>query len=477
MNGAFSVERGKCAGGVLRAASTLQTPERANATVLLRGALCDEWRAWFDRWRPPTVNTQMNRGKTPSLSFGLLCLLPIVGCKYVEELTGKAKTPEVQKSCVEDLQTVGEQKFELEGDLSTRVQAVLTGTVYLRELTEKLSQEVAGACAAIGRDLGDSQLKADDALAPAARVVATCEPTAKLLKKKKEDDGVVLLLYTHAPICSVALDDFSRCLAECDPALAAAEDSGPSCEPSTAMGRCEGKCDGTCVQSFSDDCAGICRGACRGGCDEGFYGKCGGRCIGTCDGSTSSGKCEGICDGKCSDDSNGSCQGRCKGKCAGACLSEVKKRACAGTCSGACSEDLSAQRCGVALPPPEITPACGAMCDAKLTRQLHCVAGYADILVYNSTKAGAGDKIKSALEKRLDVLIGAEEGMKAAIDRAHQGIVDGLNGIHESLQGNAQAEKKVGSCLEDAAELQQEAVEALQTIREVSTRVVLAVKG
>lgn len=419
----------------------------------------------------------MIRRPIPLALLFLAWALPTGGCKYVEKLTGKTSNPETQKACIEDLQTARGQKFELEGELEARVSAALEGTVYLRDLAEKLGKEVAEACAAMGRDLGNSKLDVDESLEPGARAKAVCDQVTKLIKKKKEDDGVVLLLYPHAPMCSVGLDEFSGCLRECDSALSASDGSSASCDPESVMGRCEAKCDGTCVQSFSDDCSGTCRGSCQGGCDEGFYGKCGGRCIGTCDGSTSPGKCDGVCDGKCTSEANGSCQGKCKGKCAGACLSEVKRRTCAGTCVGSCSEDFSAQRCGIALPPPEMTPACAALCDAKMTRQLHCIAGHADIMVYHSTKEGAGEKLKAALEKRLDVLIGAEEGMKAFIDRAHEGVSNTFSAIDESLKDDAKAKKKVRPCLEQAEDVRKDAAAAIEVIRETSTSVVLAVKG
>ncbi len=415
----------------------------------------------------------------PKPTVVLICTIALlvpcfVGCKYIDKLTGKS-TPVEKKSCVEDLEAVKGLELNFEGDLPTRISATLAGTVHLREFTKKLDKDVADACAAIARDLGESGIKANDGLDPGERAKDVCERTAKLIKQKREEGGVVLLLYTHAPRCTVGLDDFRSCVQQCDSGLSP-EASGVQCDSESAGGRCEAKCGGECIEMFTEECNGVCHGACRGGCSDEFYGKCGGRCIGSCDGQSISGKCEGTCDGKCSSDADGSCQGPCKGKCSGACVSEKKKAVCPGTCVGTCSEDFRAERCAFATGPAEMVPACGAMCDAAGVGKANCMAAYADVVVYNESKEGAAEKIKSALQRRLEILLSADEGLKENADRAHQGILTAFEGIDETLAGNSKAKKEVGACLKDAAAVRDDAAKGLELLREGVTAIVVAIK-
>jgi hypothetical protein len=410
------------------------------------------------------------------ISVAVVAAVPLGGCKFIEDLTGGSKQPAEKKSCVADIETVREMKIALEGDLPTRVQATLSGAVYLRELAEKLDKEVGNVCANLNRELGKGKAKLNDKLKPGERAKAACEETGKLIRAKREKDGIVMLIYPHAPMCTVGLDDYSRCVRQCDPNLPP-DGSGIVCDSEMVSGRCSDKCEGVCLLSFSDSCEGVCRGQCKGGCAEEFYGKCGGKCTGTCDGLTKSGSCEGTCEGKCSADADGSCQGTCKGKCSGMCLTEAKKTECDGTCLGSCSEALGSERCGIALAPPEMLPACGAMCEAKLAKDLQCVAAHADVSVYNSTKKGAGDKLKGMLTKKLELLLGAGDGMKDSIDRAHEGVATSIASLQEAVESDATVKKKIGACVNQAEKNREESAAAIEAIREAVITVLTAVKG
>lgn len=399
------------------------------------------------------------------------------GCKTVNEFLRTGSTEPAQpKTCVSDLSAARETKFDLPGDLATKVKAVVEGTVHLREVVTKLDKDVAHACAAIGRDLG-KHLEVDDAQAPGDRALSVCKATAKRVKSNREENGIVFLLYPQAPTCTTSLSEHSRCLRDCDSNLPP-DGSGTRCDPDSVSGRCEAKCEGVCVTSHSDDCAGLCRGVCRGGCDDEFHGKCGGRCNGTCDGESSSGKCEGLCEGKCSKDADGSCGGTCKGKCAGSCLSESKKKKqCNGICQGACSEELTAERCGGVLAPPEMVPECGALCSAQMSKQVNCLAGNVDIQVYNSTKEGAGAKLKASLGKGAGVLLEADEGMRAQLDRAAGGVQAAFDSVQEALSSDEKSKKRVGRCLQTAKDEFEAARKALEKVREASQAVFFAAKG
>jgi hypothetical protein len=356
------------------------------------------------------------------------------------------------------------------------VKAALAGTVHLRELAKKLDGEVASVCSALTEELGQGKGSAKDSLPPGERARIACQQAAEAIKKRREQDGLVMLIYSHAPTCSKNLADYARCARQCDSNVP--PDPGAiHCDAESASGRCSDKCQGQCIESFTETCSGVCRGVCKGGCDDQFYGKCGGRCIGTCDGASVSGKCAGVCDGKCSADADGSCQGTCKGKCAGTCLSPVKKASCGGTCAGTCSVALGSERCGTLIAPPEMTPACGALCDAEQAGQLQCLAGYVDAVVFHENKPGTGQKLKDAFAKRLDVLLGAGEGTVPVIQHAHSGIEAALQGIDESLESDPEGKKKLGPCLDDAKEQGKAAAEAVGKIREAALAVIASVKG
>jgi hypothetical protein len=404
------------------------------------------------------------------LSLGLLA----TSCETVKEMIGmEPKEPE-PKSCVANLDTAGDVKVDGQGDLPIKVKAVLEGTVHLREAIEKLDKDVAHACAAVGRDLSKDAIEVDEGKPAGVRALSVCSAAAKRVKSSREDNGVVLLVYPQAPICTTSLSEHTSCLRGCDPNLPA---DGVQCDPDSASGRCGEKCEGVCVTSHSEECAGSCRGACRGGCDEDFFGKCGGRCNGTCDGNSVSGKCEGVCEGKCSKDADGSCGGTCKGKCAGFCLTQSEKKECSGTCQGSCSEDMELVRCGAVLAPPEMVPECAAMCNAKMTREVHCLAGNVDIQVYNSTKEGAGAKLQGALKKGIDVLSQADDGMRQQFDRATERLTTAFDTVEEAIANEQKVKQDVGGCLESAKEEFEDTKAALEKIREASQAVFLAAKG
>lgn len=411
-----------------------------------------------------------------SLAFWSLGTLT-TSCKHVEELleTGPVE-PKKPLTCVSDLSAARDAKFDLAGDLATKMRVVTEGTVHLREVVEKLDKDVAHACAAIGRDLGKKALEVDEGLAPGERALSVCSAAAARVKSNREENGIVFLIYPQVPMCTTSLSEHSRCLRECDSNLPP-DGSGTRCDPDSVSGRCDAKCTGTCVASHSDECSGHCRGVCRGGCDEEFHGKCGGRCNGTCDGNSSSGTCDGVCEGKCSKDANGSCGGTCKGKCAGACLSDSKKRQCSGICNGTCSEPLTAERCGGVLAPPEMVPECGALCSAQMSKQVNCLAGNVDIQVYNSTTEGAGDKLKAALAKGAAVLLEADEGMRPSLERASGGLQSAFESAEDAFDSNESAKKRAEKCLRTAKDDFEAARKALEKVREASQAVFFAAKG
>jgi hypothetical protein len=411
-----------------------------------------------------------------TLSLGL-GLVVTSGCKFFAggKSNDTSQAPAQPASCVADMQAVDATKFDLEGDLAIKVKATLKGTVHLKELTTKLDRDVSDACMNLARDLDSAKVEVSDSLAPGEHAKAACEEAAKRVKQAREKGGVVLLTYPQAPVCSVSLDDYTRCAKDCDMTLASFS-SGVMCDPASTLGRCDAKCDGVCLLSGSDECKGQCRGTCKGSCDAEFYGKCGGTCKGTCDGKTAAGKCKGTCEGKCSGDADGVCQGKCSGGCGGTCLNPATKNKCGGVCSGKCSEAFSAQRCGAVSAPAEMVPECGAMCDAQFARDLNCQAGYVSVSVYNSAKEGAGASLKTALDRQLSTLLTSSDGMKEPVDKAHEGIATGYTAIEEMLAEDEAAKKQVQSCLQTASKQREEAAAALTLIREAAALALASVK-
>jgi hypothetical protein len=134
-------------------------------------------------------------------------------------------------------------------------------------------------------------------------------------------------------------------------------------------------------------------------------------------------------------------------------------------------------RCGAVLTPAEIVPECAALCDAKLARDASCQGAHVNVVVYSSSKPGAGEKLKATLNRRLETLLTAEAGMKAPAERAVSGFVQALQAVDEAVASPAASDEALSSCLNAAREQRDRAQTALTQVREASMAVFAALKN
>jgi hypothetical protein len=129
------------------------------------------------------------------------------------------------------------------------------------------------------------------------------------------------------------------------------------------------------------------------------------------------------------------------------------------------------------LTPAEMVPECAALCDAKLARDALCQGAHVNVVVYSSSKPGAGEKLKAALNRRLETLLTAEAGMKAPADRALAGLVQALQTVDEAVAEEATKDEALTSCLGAVREQRDAAQSALSLVREASFGVFSALKN
>jgi hypothetical protein len=124
-----------------------------------------------------------------------------------------------------------------------------------------------------------------------------------------------------------------------------------------------------------------------------------------------------------------------------------------------------------------MVPECAALCDAKLARDALCQGAHVNVVVYSTSKPGAGDKLKATLNRRLETLLTAEAGMKAPADRALSGLAQALAAVDEAVAAEAGKDEALTSCLGAVRQQRDAAEAALSQIREASVGVFSALKN
>lgn len=219
----------------------------------------------------------------------------------------------------------------------------------LSTLSAKVEEEVGGACARMGHDLGlsDAQMgegtesrcnalnvKIDAILRAGASVKATFTP----------------------PMCTASAEAHADCSGQC---------SG-SVDPGAIVARCE-------PAKLSGECQGTCGGSCEGTCNGDCQGECAARDAG--------GRCAGLC--------KGTCHGQCKGSCHVSCQGSWKAPRCEGSVTG-----------------PSADVKCNASCKAHAELTAECTQPKVNVVASAST--GEMAKLVATLEANLPVLIRAE---------------------------------------------------------------------
>lgn len=283
---------------------------------------------------------------------------------------------------------VGCRDFGASDDAVKVTHFLATAEVFATGSVE-LANGVEATCRAIATDLG---------VTPPAAVAGQLQVEASCLAVRDEIRAIVgaalpagasLTLEYVPPACTIDVDVYGRCVAECDANVSV--DADVRCQEGRLSGRCDGMCTGSCRVEGTVACEARCDGTCTGSCS----GTCAGECDGSCTATDAEGRCAGQCEGTCS----GSCSATCSGTCQGGCVADVEA-ACSGTCTGSCDVDFIAPRCeGDVMVEADVD--CRAACEARVSASARCTEP--SVAVYF-----AGDVDPAALE-RLRVLIASLE--------------------------------------------------------------------
>ncbi|MCA9606192.1 MAG: hypothetical protein KC619_11385 [Myxococcales bacterium] len=366
--------------------------------------------------------------KTTSPLVLLLLAFEIAGCGRIDD-------------------AVGCDDFGIDAD-AQKVEAFLdTGDRFSTDAVT-LANQVEATCRAIATDLGVTPpVATPDQL----QVEATCQAVQAEIESIIDaalPTGASLTLDFVPPVCSIDVDAYGRCVAECDANVAV--DAEVMCEPGHLSGRCSGTCTGSCTLEGTVACDARCSGSCTGTCT----GTCAGQCDGTCSATDSEGRCVGTCDGTCT----GSCNATCMGSCEGRCIADVEG-ACSGTCTGSCDVDFEAPRCDGEVD-IEADVDCEAACEARLDVTAECtepsVAVYFDGTVDPTAQARLVALI-ATLEANYPRLLSLQAQLTAI-------AADGSQ-LVSSFDGAQAAARRLGvratACVVDAASV---AVDAASTI-------------
>lgn len=228
---------------------------------------------------------------------------------------------------------VGCNDFGVDAD-AQKVEAFLDTADRFATDSIGLANQVEAACRAIATDL---DVTPPVATADQLQVEATClaaRDEIRAIVDAALPMGATLTLDFVPPVCSVDIDAYGACVAECDANVSV--DAQVTCEEGRLSGRCSGMCTGSCRVDGTVDCDARCSGTCTGTCT----GTCAGQCEGACSAMDAEGRCVGTCDGTCM----GSCSAQCMGMCEGSCIVDVDG-SCSGTCTGSCDVMFEAPRC------------------------------------------------------------------------------------------------------------------------------------
>ncbi len=404
------------------------------------------------------------------------------GCQYLNRaVTDVTSEP---AGCLDDANALRDRTFSLERQLEARLRAALNGAMHLERAAALQADKLNSLCVALSRELDTAQsdtAQSDTAQSDTAqpqsaqrRSQLACDRTIERIREIRKNAEANLTVERAETRCAGSLGSYASCARACDSDLPPGQVQ-VECAPSAQWGRCSGKCEGQCVQRFGD-CHAQCDGRCEGACSEDFYGSCGGRCVGTCDLQNVNGRCEGQCDGKCLSEANGKCGGQCRGKCQGACTSIAKKQRCDGICAGECDVAMAAAQCAEMIAPPEMLPACRAMCEAKQLESSTCMGGRSQVSIYFANDMKAAERLQRAIDGRAQELVELAEAMKPNIESALSRVLAAIEEVSEELQEEREKET-VGTCVTEAESKQEQAAKDFAAVQATAESVLGSLQG
>lgn len=132
-----------------------------------------------------------------------------------------------------------------------------------------LAADVEATCESMAADLGVTPPSAVDGQ---MQVEASCRAVAEEIRARVDaalpQDASLYLEYEPA-VCSVDVDAYAGCVAECDATFVA--ESDVECTEGRLVGQCSGTCSGECrVDGTAYEVNGACAGECVGSCSVDF---------------------------------------------------------------------------------------------------------------------------------------------------------------------------------------------------------------
>lgn len=349
-----------------------------------------------------------------------------------------------------------------------RLEAFIAASVAFSGQVESLDNDLRSTCTSMARDLGI----ADAELQPMAGQTATqaaCDRVAREIATSvtaiRAEAGVQLYVEYQPPVCTVNVQAYSDCVAQCDvtymPGMSTLQ-----CEGGELRGTCSATCSGRCAVSASGMCAGSCEGTCSGSCT----GVCQGQCEGTCMTRDAHGNCNGQCMGTC----RGTCSAGCTGTCMGSCVA-MASGMCSGECRGSCSVAFMEPRCTGTVTPPMANADCTASCDARVNADARCTEPSARLALTGTVTVNAmrAERLRTAIQNHYGRLLQLN-GRLVAIGRSTTTLVQASTRVPSAVGSLGLL---AGTCATQAANAVTQAVSRVQVSAQVSVRVTASVSG
>lgn len=357
---------------------------------------------------------------TRHTSLGLLALLA-AGCVVPPSQRGGAAT--IPPTCGGDLGASA---------AAERVEAFVIAVNQFGDAANTLNLQLLTGCRQIAGAL-------EVPVAEIAAAAASPNPTEALCaraSRQLHDDLAAIRggvsaraeLVATPPVCSVSVDAYATCAAQCDATFT----------PGEVDLQCEG-----------GELRGSCSAACTGRCAVDINGTCNGACEGTCSAYDAQGNCTGTCQGRCVAQATGTCAGECR---------------------GSCSVRFTEPRCTGQVRPPRIDADCRAACDARLDARATCTPGAMRFNFSGDVSADASGRlarVQAALAGGFRTVV----GLRTQLERAARSGAEMARAAEHLPNAVAQISAGAAACAYAASQAAASAVASVNVSVRVSVSV------
>ncbi len=361
---------------------------------------------------------------TRHTSLGLVALVA-TGCAVPPSQRGGAAT--VPPTCNGDLGASA---------AAQRVEAFVVSVNQFSEAANGLNLQLLTGCRQLAGSLEVPITEIAAAASSPNPTEALCERAARQLR----DDLTAIRTGVNAraelvaipPVCSVSVDAYARCAAECDATYT----------PAQVELQCEG-----------GELRGTCSAACTGRCAVEVHGACNGTCEGTCSAYDAQGNCAGACEGRCVAQASGTCGGECR---------------------GGCSVQYTEPYCTGRVRPPNLQADCRAACDARFDARATCTPGAVRLQLSGEVATDAAARVarvQAALAGGYRTVV----GLRAQLERAARSGAEMARAADQLPGAVAQYGAGAAACAYAAAQASASAVASMNVSIRVSVSVIASV--